>query len=72
MRSADLVDEWLVVVNDEEQYSIWAADRPIPAGWRAVGEQGSREECLKRIEHLWTDIRPKSLRDRIAAAAEGR
>ena len=72
MSSADRADEWLVVVNDEEQYSIWAADRPIPAGWRAVGEQDSREECLKRIEQVWTDMRPKSLRDRVAAAEEAR
>jgi MbtH protein len=68
--SAEGADEWLVVINDEEQYSIWAADRPVPDGWRAVGEQGSREACLSRIEELWTDMRPKSLRDRIAAAGE--
>ena len=72
MTSTDGTDEWLVVVNDEEQYSIWAADRPVPAGWRAVGEPDSRDDCLRRIEELWTDMRPKSLRDRIAAAGDGR
>ncbi|GID33461.1 MbtH family protein [Paractinoplanes brasiliensis] len=55
-------DEYDVVVNDEEQYSIWAAGRAIPAGWQAVGVRGSREKCLEHIEEVWTDMRPKSLR----------
>ncbi|GAA2598840.1 MbtH family NRPS accessory protein [Actinomadura fulvescens] len=52
-----------VVVNDEEQYSIWAADRPSPAGWRDVGVEGARQECLDHIETVWTDMRPRSLRE---------
>jgi MbtH protein len=52
----------VVVVNDEEQYSIWAADRELPAGWRAEGFAGTREECLAHIEAVWTDMRPRSLR----------
>lgn len=55
-------DQFDVVLNDEEQYSIWAAGRAIPAGWRATGVRGSREECLAHIEAVWTDMRPKSLR----------
>jgi MbtH protein len=55
-------DQFDVVVNDEEQYSIWAAGRPIPAGWHTVGMRGTREECLGHIEEVWTDMRPKSLR----------
>ncbi|GGN99354.1 hypothetical protein GCM10010112_93100 [Actinoplanes lobatus] len=55
-------DEYDVVVNDEEQYSIWAAGRAVPAGWQTVGVRGSREECLEHIEGVWTDMRPKSLR----------
>jgi uncharacterized protein YbdZ (MbtH family) len=51
-----------VVVNHEEQYSVWPADREIPSGWKSVGGSGSREECLKRIEEIWTDMRPLSLR----------
>jgi MbtH protein len=51
-----------VVVNHEEQYSIWAADQEPPAGWRAVGVQGPKEECLSHIEEVWTDMRPLSLR----------
>jgi MbtH protein len=55
-------DRFLVVVNDEEQYSIWPADRPLPLGWRGDGTVGSRQECLDHIERVWTDLRPLSLR----------
>lgn len=51
-----------VVVNHEEQYSIWFADRELPKGWRAVGKTGSKPECLAYIEEVWTDMRPLSLR----------
>ena len=51
-----------VVVNHEEQYSIWPTDREIPAGWRAVGEPAAKTDCLARIEEVWTDMRPLSLR----------
>ena len=52
-----------VVVNDEEQYSIWLADRDIPAGWRAVGEARGKDDCLAWINEHWTDMRPRSLRE---------
>jgi MbtH protein len=55
--------EFFVVVNDEEQYSIWPSDREIPAGWNAVGSPRSRADCLAWIEQNWTDMRPKSLRE---------
>ncbi len=51
-----------VVVNHEEQYSIWLADREPPNGWREVGKQGSKQECLDHIKEVWTDMRPLSLR----------
>jgi MbtH protein len=51
-----------VVVNHEDQYSIWAADREPPDGWRATGFTGTREECLAHIETVWTDLRPLSAR----------
>ncbi len=51
-----------VVINGEEQYSIWPADRPIPEGWRAVGQRGKRAECLAYVERVWTDMRPLSVR----------
>lgn len=57
-----------VVVNDEQQYSIWRADRDLPAGWYAEGLTGSRQECLDHIGEVWTDMRPLSLRLRMAQA----
>lgn len=57
--------QYLVVLNDEEQYSIWLESRELPAGWRAEGKSGSREECLVHIEQVWTDMRPLSLRRRM-------
>lgn len=55
-------DTYRVVVNGEEQYSIWAADLPLPTGWRAAGFSGGKQECLSHIEQVWTDMRPASLR----------
>ncbi|HEX6343062.1 MbtH family protein [Umezawaea sp.] len=60
--STTTAPEYDVVVNDEEQYSIWAVGRAVPAGWRTVGVTGSREACLEHIEEVWTDMRPRSLR----------
>jgi MbtH protein len=57
-----------VVVNDEEQYSIWFADRTPPAGWQIVGDAAPKQECLDRIATLWTDMRPRSLREQLDAA----
>lgn len=51
-----------VVLNDEEQYSIWWVGRERPAGWRAEGMQGTRAECLAHIDAVWTDLRPLSVR----------
>jgi MbtH protein len=55
-----------VVVNDEEQYSIWPTGRENALGWSDEGTTGSREECLSHIESVWTDMRPRSLRERMA------
>jgi MbtH protein len=51
-----------VVVNAEEQYSVWPADREPPSGWRAAGKTGTKAECLAYIQEVWTDMRPLSLR----------
>jgi MbtH protein len=56
--------EFRVVVNHEEQYSIWPVDRSLPLGWSDSGERGSREKCLAYIDKVWTDMRPLSLRNR--------
>ena len=56
------VAKFRVVANEEEQYSLWPADREIPQGWTDAGKWGTREECLAHIEEVWTDMRPLSLR----------
>jgi MbtH protein len=57
--------EYSVVVNDEEQYSVWPAGTVVPAGWRPVGHTGSKADCLAYIDQVWTDMRPRSLRIRL-------
>jgi MbtH protein len=54
-----------VVVNHEEQYSIWPTTRELPPGWRDAGKSGPKEECLTYIEDVWTDMRPLSLRQQM-------
>jgi MbtH protein len=54
---------FLVVRNDEEQYSIWAQGRELPAGWHDAGFAGTKDECLSHVDEVWTDMRPKSLRE---------
>ena len=56
-----------VVVNHEEQYSVWPVDREMPLGWKAVGKSGLKDECLDYIEEVWTDMRPLSLRKKMEA-----
>jgi len=60
--------EYVVLVNEEEQYSLWPASKEIPRGWSATGTRGSRQVCLDWIEQVWTDMRPKSLRDAMDGA----
>jgi MbtH protein len=55
-----------VVINHEEQYSIWPADRANPLGWTSAGKTGPKDECLACIKEVWTDMRPLSLRKRMA------
>lgn len=55
-----------VVLNHEEQYSIWPADREPPNGWRKAGKSGKKAECLAYINEVWTDMRPLSLRKQMA------
>lgn len=58
----DDTQSYVVVLNDEAQYSIWPADRDLPGGWRDDGVSGSKAECLAHISEVWTDMRPLSLR----------
>ncbi|MGW2088797.1 MbtH family protein [Streptomyces sp. NPDC001880] len=61
--------QYKVVANHEEQYSIWFADRPLPAGWAETGFSGTREACLEHIGEVWTDLTPKSVRERLEGRA---
>ena len=54
---------YLVVINQEEQYSIWPEFKSLPMGWKTIDKQGSKEECLAYIKEVWSDMRPKSLRE---------
>ena len=55
-------EEYTVVRNHEEYYSIWWTDRELPDGWEEVGQVGTKQECLDYIDRTWTDMRPLSLR----------
>jgi MbtH protein len=61
--------DYVVVMNHEEQYSIWPKGRQIPSGWHAVGKEGPKAECLAYIDEVWTDMRPLSLRKKMDALA---
>ena len=67
MNSNDREDTLIykVVINHEEQYSIWPAHRENPLGWRDAGKSGAKAECLAYIEEVWTDMRPLSLRQKM-------
>lgn len=55
-----------VVMSEDDQYTIWPAFKQSPPGWREVGKEGSQEECLAHIQSLWTDMRPRRLREKMA------
>jgi len=66
MSIEDDVRVYSVIVNHEEQYSIWLAGRTVPAGWHEVGMTGSKADCLAYIKEVWVDMRPLSLRQAMA------
>ncbi|ARV58855.1 MbtH family protein [Nostocales cyanobacterium HT-58-2] len=70
MSSNDAQDTTIykVVVNHEEQYSIWPSYRENPPGWRDAGKTGLKQECLEYIKEVWTDMRPLSLRKKMEEA----
>ena len=72
--SSDAEDtrSYKVVMNHEEQYSIWPAERPSPAGWTEAGKVGPKQECLAYIKEVWVDLRPLSVRQRLEAAERSR
>jgi len=70
MSDEDLRTSYIVVMNHEEQYSIWAQDKEVPLGWTAVGKAGTKAECLDYIESVWVDMRPLSLRKHMAQSGQ--
>jgi MbtH protein len=58
---------YVVVVNHEDQYSIWPKGKDIPRGWVAANKEGRKAECLQYIDEVWTDMRPLSLRQSVNA-----
>ncbi|MEM7198652.1 MAG: MbtH family protein [Planctomycetota bacterium] len=68
MDDDDTTTPMKAVINEEEQYSIWPLDRELPPGWREAGKEGPRDEVLAWIDEVWTDMRPRSLRERLDTA----
>jgi MbtH protein len=62
--------QYKVVLNHEEQYSIWPAEKENALGWRDAGKSGTKQECLDYINEVWTDMRPLSLRKKMEAAGQ--
>ena len=69
MSSQSAEARYVVVINHEDQYSIWPEGRDIPSGWRATGMAGPKEDCLAHIDEVWTDMRPRSLREHMERAS---
>ncbi|HEX6346259.1 MbtH family protein [Umezawaea sp.] len=59
-----------VLVNDEEQHSLWPVGKELPEGWSRVGKEGTRQECMDHVDAVWTDMRPRSLRERMAVDSQ--
>lgn len=67
MDESDDTTVYRVVVNHEEQYSIWRADQDLPPGWKDGGRTGPKKDCLDHIKQVWTDMRPASVRKQMEA-----
>ena len=65
----DDITQYKVVMNHEEQYSIWPLERSNPPGWQDAGKSGSKSDCLAYIKEVWTDMRPLSLRKQMEELA---
>lgn len=56
---------YIVLINGEEQYSLWLKDKKIPPGWKSVGKEGTKSDCMSYVDSVWTDMRPLSLRKKM-------
>jgi MbtH protein len=70
-RDAQELQRYKVVVNDEDQYSIWPSDWENALGWHDEGYSGSKPECLAHIQDVWQDMRPRSVCERLAGVGNG-
>jgi MbtH protein len=70
MFNDDIPTTYVVLLNHEEQYSLWPKHKLVPAGWRLAGKEGSKEECSAFVDEVWTDMRPLSLRRQMDAQGE--
>lgn len=61
---------YMIVLNLEEQYSIWPAEKQIPAGWSPLGKRATKSECLAQIKKIWTDMKPLALRKQMGLVSE--
>lgn len=68
----DDAGEFFVLVNDEEQYSLWPTFVDVPAGWRVAFGAAARTDCLDYVEQTWTDMRPRSLREAMDTSRDRR
>jgi MbtH protein len=65
----DRIRTYVVLINHEEQYSLWPSHKSIPAGWSSTGISGAKAECTEYVDRVWTDITPLSVRKRLAPGA---
>jgi MbtH protein len=70
MEEREIYTLFKVVVNHEEQYSIWPAEKENPLGWKDAGKSGTKDECLAYVKEVWTDMRPLSLRKKMQTAEQ--
>jgi len=61
---------YTVLINDEEQYSLWPKGKKVPDGWRQLAKEGTKEECSRYVDEVWTDMRPLSLRRRSSSVSQ--
>ena len=66
-RDQDESRRYTVLINAEEQYSLWPKEKAVPPGWREVGQEGTRAECAAYVDATWLDMRPLSLRQAMSA-----
>ncbi|WP_394537192.1 MbtH family protein [Lysobacter enzymogenes] len=70
MSEPDSSEDFIVLINDEEQYSLWSQSIPVPSGWRVAHGPAVRQACLDYVDEVWKDLTPRSVRLRLQQAAD--